>query len=982
MADSEILKGLNKEQEQAVTQQDGPLLIIAGAGTGKTTVVTRRIAHLIENKLASSDEILALTFTDKAAGEMEERVQALLPIGYFDMWISTFHAFGDRVLKDHALEIGLSNNYKLLSDTEQWLLVREHIDEFELDYYRPKGNPVKFVQALIAHFSRLKDEDITPAEYIKYAQQLQLDTDSEFQKKKKGLTDAEKAQIDEAQRVHEVAHAYKKYQDLLRENNAFDFGDLITETIHLFKERPAILEQYRKQFKYILVDEFQDTNYAQYELVKMLAEPKNNLTVVADDDQSIYSFRGAAMSNILIFKDDYPKAKEISLIENYRSAQNILDLSYSFIQSNNPNRLEQTLKINKRLHSNIKTKAEIQHLHAKSLEGEAKLVLDKIIEISEKKKEFSWNDIAILVRANDQAKTFIPYLERAGIPYQFLASQGLFAKPVILDIIAFLKLLDNYHESRAMFRVLSFGIWKISQDDIIRIVQSSHKKTQSIYETCSEIRSVTKLNKATYQTIESILSLIQRLTEHARHKSAGEVILAFLEESGYIQYIAEQDTRGAAEQILYINQFYKYVEAFERAHSDTSTYEFIKELSLIIDAGDEGKLQPDFDDGPEAVKIMTIHAAKGLEFDHVFIVNLVDKRFPSVHRKEAIAVPDELVKDVLPEGDWHLQEERRLFYVAMTRAKKGLYLTSGEDYGGTRKKKPSRFLIEAGYEDTKPQPTGEVLFTDKKVTREIDVIDETKYLPSTFSFTQLKAYESCPWQYRFSFLLKVPSAGNPSFSFGKTMHNTLYEFFRRLMQSTENEQGGLFDKPGNSSAAQAPTLEELLKIYQEKWIDEWYYSKKQKEEYYKKGKQSLKKFYQLHEKQWPQVMMLEQGFNLQVGDYILKGAIDRADLTKKGIEIVDYKTGNFPKTGKKDAEQLYIYALALQQIVEQNVSQLTYYYLEENKPLSIEIEDKKMEQVTVWIKDIIDQIQSGNYQATPGFHCKYCDYRDICEFRK
>jgi len=351
MEEIDILENLNAEQKEAVLHEGGPLLIIAGAGTGKTTVITRRIAHLIQSGIAGADEILALTFTEKAAGEMEERVESLLPMGYVDLWISTFHAFCERILKNHALDVGLSNDFKLLSDTEQWLMLREHIEDFDLDYYRPKGNPTKFVQALISHFSRLKDEDILPEEYMEYATQLQLDTDSEFTKRTTEMSEEQKAAVDEAQRVMEVAKAYVQYQQILRDNNALDFGDLIVETIHLFKERPALLAQYRAQFKHVLVDEFQDTNVAQYDLIKLLAAPANNLTVVADDDQAIYSFRGASMSNILIFKDEFQNAQEISLVENYRSTQDILDMAYDFIQHNNPNRLEEQLKIAKRLHS-------------------------------------------------------------------------------------------------------------------------------------------------------------------------------------------------------------------------------------------------------------------------------------------------------------------------------------------------------------------------------------------------------------------------------------------------------------------------------------------------------------------------------------------------------------------------------------------------------------------------------------------------------
>ncbi|MBI2411117.1 MAG: ATP-dependent helicase [Candidatus Kerfeldbacteria bacterium] len=989
----DILSGLNKEQQEAVTHESGPLLIIAGAGTGKTTVITRRIAYLIEKGLAKPEEILALTFTEKAAGEMEERVDALLCMGYVDLWISTFHAFGERLLKDHAIDVGLPNDFKLLGETEQALLLREYIDDFELDYYRPKGNPTKFVQALISHFSRLKDEDITPQEYLAYAEKLHLDLDiGEAKRSSRGI-DAEgssaEASLHEARRVMEVARAYKQYQDVLRAQGALDFGDLIIETIHLLKERPTLLAHYRKQFKYILVDEFQDTNFAQYDLIKLLAAPHNNLTVVADDDQSIYSFRGASMSNILIFKKDFPDSYEVSLIQNYRSRQNILDLAYEFIQHNNPNRLEKTLNINKHLQSNIPASGTIEHLHSQTLDGEAKMVADKMIALKEAQPELAWSDFAILVRANDQANTFIPYLERAGIPYQFLASKGLFAKPVILDVIAFLKLLDNYHESRAMYRVLTYTVWNIPHSDIVRILEYGRKHTQSLYESCRTIRAVLDLNAQTYTQIETILTLLDRLALDARSRTVGEITLSFLEQSGYLKWLTTLDERMSADFILYLNQFYKYITAFERAQSEKTVRNFINELTLMIEAGDEGKLQADMEAGPESVKLMTIHAAKGLEFEYVFVVNLVDKRFPSIARKEAIPVPDAIVKDMVPEGDWHIEEERRLFYVAVTRAKTGLFLTSGEDYGGARKKKPSRFLIECGFVDTKPEPTGAVVFGGTGVTvsgGDAAVEDEAlTHKPKTFSFTQLKAYETCPWQYRFSFILKVPTPGKPSFSFGKTIHATLYEFFRRLKEAEELQQGDLFGGATptvtHKDLKSQLNLDTLLEIYEQKWINEWYENKKRREEYYEKGKTALKKFYALHEHAWPRVMMLEKGFHFKLGEYTMKGAIDRVDETEEGIEIIDYKTGTPPKSGKKDTEQLYVYALALREIMELDPIKLTYYFIEENTTMSTSIEAKKLEAVSEWALGLIEKILSGKFAATPGMHCKFCDYRDICEFR-
>ncbi|MFA6382412.1 MAG: UvrD-helicase domain-containing protein, partial [Candidatus Buchananbacteria bacterium] len=290
------LKSLNPEQEKAVVHDGGPLLIVAGAGTGKTTVIAQKIGWLIEQNKAKGNEILALTFTDKAAGEMEERVDKVLPYGYLDLWVMTFHAFAEKILKENALEIGIPNDFKLLNQTSQWLMIRQNLEKFNLDFYRPMGNPTKFIHALIKLFSRAKDEVITPQDYLNYAKDLELNSDSaDFIKdyldpeEIKTLSKKEKKELvsQEIKKTKEVAEAFHTYQQLLLANNTLDFGDLINYCLKLFKERPAILAKYRKQFKYILVDEFQDTNYAQYELVKLLAAPQNNITVVGDDDQCL-----------------------------------------------------------------------------------------------------------------------------------------------------------------------------------------------------------------------------------------------------------------------------------------------------------------------------------------------------------------------------------------------------------------------------------------------------------------------------------------------------------------------------------------------------------------------------------------------------------------------------------------------------------------------------------------------------------------------
>ena len=969
---------LNKEQKEAVIYGNGPLLIVAGAGTGKTTVITQRIAYLIKKGKVKPEEILAVTFTDKAAEEMEERVDKLLSYGYMDLWISTFHSFCERILKEHALDIGLPADFKLLDQTAAWLLVRQNLDKFNLDYYKPLGNPTRFIQALISHFSRCKDQGIYPEDYLKYSDTL-----------KTNLTDLPEKQ--EIERIKEVADAYHIYQRLLLENSVLDFGDLINYCLKLFQKRPLILKKYREQFKYILVDEFQDTNWAQYELVKTLAVPNNNLTVCADYRQAIYRWRGASYNNIIQFRKDYPKSKEVFLIKNYRSRQNILDLSYKFIKANNPNRLEYVSKLDEKLIASKKGKGIIEHLHFRDLNEETQGVVNKIIEILKNDKEASFNDFAVLARTNESANSFAKALERANFPYQFLASRGLYTKPIILDIISYFKLLDNYHESSAVYRVLNSGFLQIPTEEIMKITQYSHRKAKSIYETLQELPLVSGLSQKTVSQINFLLGLIQKHTELGHQKNISEVLVAFLEDSGYLKYLTVKEKR---EELDLITQFYKKIKEFEESALDPILKNFMEQINLEIESGEQGKLEFNLEQGPDMVRVMTIHSSKGLEFKYVFLVDLVDRKFPIIERREPIEIPQKLVKEATPEGDIHLQEERRLCYVAMTRAKKGLFFASAENYGGTRKRKLSRFLIEMEFTPHHFSQKSDRGFTTAGLKAKTGIRKpklKGMVLPGHFSFSQLAAFEKCPLQYKFTFILKVPVKGKAVFSFGKTVHNTLYDFIKMVNEKDKSSQRNLFGstKPDTKTPDIGHSFDGLVKIYEQNWIDQWYEDKNQKQEYYKLGKKILKDFYNQFVKNPPKILRinnqiaLELPFKLKLEDYILIGRIDRIDKLNKGIKIIDYKTGKFKeKLSPEEKQQLLIYQIAAEEVFGLKISELGYYYLKEGKITSFLGSDKEKKTQKEKILSEIKKIKKSNFAPTPGWQCKFCDFRDICEYAK
>lgn len=972
-AKSKTLDGLNIEQTQAVRHGEGPLLIVAGAGTGKTTVITRRIAYLIEQGV-KPEEILALAFGERAAAEMEERVDELLPLGVVNLQISTFHAFGEQILHEHGLALGLPD-FKVLDEVHQWLLIRNNLDQFDLHYYRPLGSPTKFIKALVKHFARAKDELVTAQEYLDYAEKLELG----FDKAEAGHLTPTLSDIGEGEgevtRIREVANAYHVYQRLLVESGALDFADLISYTLELFKKRPKILEHYRERFKYILVDEFQDTNFAQYELLKLLAAPKNNLTVVGDDDQSIFKFRGASISNILHFQKDYPKAKFISLTDNYRSRQNILDLAYRFIKQNDPDRLEVKLKLSKRLKSQVSGEGKIEAITADNYILEAESVVRKIIELSTPSQSLpvpqvgppyqggevrGWNDFAILARSHELLEPFIAELEKQRIPYIYFANRGLYHKPLILDLLSYFKVLLDYHDSQALYRVLKLPVFELADSTLVELSHHAHRKTLSLYEAVQQ------------KGIAKVLGLIEKHAHLARTKSALEVYVQVFADLGLAQAI-DLNSEAGWQNARYNDAFARRLQEFMAASRDKQLPAFMSEIGFEQDAGSEGELAFDPEAGPEAVKLLTVHGAKGLEFPYVFVVGLVDKRFPSIERREQIELPRELIKDILPTGDIHLEEERRLFYVAMTRAKDGLYLTRALDYGGKQTRRPSRFLIELGLAAAeKVKPTGQVALKIAR-TQKLQLP-----IPKVFSFSQISAFIACPLRYKYRYILKLPEPGNANMSFGQSLHKTLEKFLKHVK---ENE--GRQDLFGQTPARLAlPKLDLLEKYYAESWIDDWYPSRRIREEHYQLGLSALKLFYEEFRATRPRVKYLEKKFKLKLQDVWFDGKIDRADETPAGLVIIDYKTGGARNISEVDEDQLLSYQWAAEDYLREPVVSLQYWYLRDKlekkeflgKPGDLERLKEKFYRTT---QEIIACIRHNSFLEADLRKSHDCHYRHL-----
>lgn len=981
MSEVDLLADLNPEQTAAVIHGEGPLMIVAGAGTGKTTVITRRIAWLIQQGKARPEEILALTFTEKAATEMEERVDRLLPIGYIDLSISTFHAFCEKVLRAHGMHIGLPQDFKIATDVDSWLLMRRNLDRFELDYFRPRGNPTKFLRTMLQHFSRAKDEGVTPEQYAVWVEDYIAQKGGGAPEAFASLQDEDKFDI---QKWQELARAYATYEQLLVEKSMLDFGSLMAYVLRLFIERPNILKEYRDRFAYIVVDEFQDTNSVQYRLVKLLAEPKRNITVVGDDDQAIYKFRGAALANILSFRKDFNDATKVVLTSNYRSGKAILDGAYRLIQQNNPHRLEVSEGLSKALKSHKDGEGFVKHVHCSTIEDEVEMAVREILNL-QKTQGASWSDFCLLVRANDAAEPFIEALDRNGIPYRFVAMSGLYTQPIILDALAYMRLARLSFDSPAAYRVLSHPRLGISEADLAELMLYVRRKGVAIIDAMQRSTEAIGVSIEGRGRMLDIIETVTKLRNLAKRVPAAELFVHVIKTTGLLGDVAGLPEVEQQEVFKHLEGFLSRLKRFSNANEDKSLAAFLDEFDAEREAGEGGSLKADDEEGPDVVSIMTIHGAKGLEFRYVFVVNMIEQRFPSVTRSDALPLPPGLV-NVTAELDDHVAEERRLFYVAMTRAKEGLYLLSAEDYGGSRKRKVSRFLTELGF-NTDPVSLGGRDFLnlpEKKGNVRTQVLHA---VPERISFSQIAAFTTCPMQYKYAHILKVPSFGRHSLSFGKSMHNALQKFLEQLKERQDAKQTSLFGEASETLSSPVPTLKELLDLFDANFIDEWYTSDNEREDYREQGRQSLKVFHAQIVDNTPKVFGLEQGFTLKIGKVLVKGRIDRIDETPDGgLEVIDYKTGN-PKTKLEwdDKRQLVLYALALEQCLPnpKPIKKLTYYYLTNNTTVSFEPTDKDRDKLEQQVLDTMDKIAKSDFAPDPEpMKCKYCDFKDICPAAK
>ncbi len=631
-----IYDTLNEQQKAAVMHTQGPLLLLAGAGSGKTRVLTHRAAYLIDEEGVDPWNILAITFTNKAAGEMRERVNQIVGDGADRIWVSTFHSTCVRILRRYIDRLGYDTNFTIYDTDDQRGIMKEVCKKLQIDTKQLKE------RTILGAISSAKDELIDPLQYEK---QNGFDYNGS-----------------------RIAKAYREYQATLKKNNALDFDDLIVKTVELFRADAQVLDSYQNRFRYIMVDEYQDTNTAQFELIRLLAGKYRNLCVVGDDDQSIYKFRGANIRNILDFEKVYPEAKVIKLEQNYRSTQVVLDAANAVIRNN-------TRRKNKALWTDKKEGSRIHFRPFDNAYEEAEFIASDVAK-KHRNEDVRYGDCAVLYRTNAQARMLEERFIMEGIPYDVIGGTNFYARREIKDILAYLKTIDNGRDDVAVKRIINIPKRGIGATTIVRVQEYADARNISFYDALREADQIMTIGRSASK-LQPFVMMIQAFRSKLEFFTLEDLIKDVIETTGYVKELEASDDEDAADRIENIDELVSKVVSYEETHEEPSLSEFLEEVALVADIDRA-------EEGDDRVLLMTLHSAKGLEFPHVYLAGMEDGVFPSY-------------MTIMSDDPMDIEEERRLAYVGITRAKDDLTLTCAKQRmlrGETQYNPVSRFVKE------------------------------------------------------------------------------------------------------------------------------------------------------------------------------------------------------------------------------------------------------------------------------------------------
>ncbi len=914
---------LNKRQEDAVNNLDKPLIITAGPGSGKTRVLIEKIKYLMKSGY-SGNEILALTFSKKAAGEIEDRLSD--DIGFLhDIEVSTFHAFCEKILRENANLAntnwvgGVSKDFILMDQMEAFVFLKEHMFDFTIsDILRPISNPYQMIDKILTFISKLEDEYISPSDFLKF--------------------DLSEINEDDRPLYKDLQILYKEYFNLKIENSKLEFNDVVFLVVDLFSNNKELLEKYQDRYKYILVDEYQDTNYIQNLLITYLASKNKKITVVGDRNQSIYKFRGAALSNFDNFKKNFPDFLELDLKSNYRSYQNISDVASSLF--NTPSM--ESLKGYK--------KGSIEILNFESERSEIEYIKDEILNLSKNGVRFS--DIAILLRSNMYISYFKEVFNKAQIPFYTKGSVSFTKADEIKDLIALVRFLEDQTDDISFFRILTLSVFGVPEDEVSKFIEGSRENKLPYFVYLEKLHKEALSSGIENRKLNNIYTILDKLI--SKDVSMYDKIISFLDESSYFTYIHEFPDSSVRR--ANIDNFISLLLRFKNnGENNVSKYfQYIDKVSF--DEIESGTIY-------DGVIISTVHGSKGTEYDYVFLPYLVKDRFPSREKGGDFVVPESLLKEKI-EQDVSDDEEKRLFFVGVTRTKEKLYLSYSNFYEGLKREKKKSEFLDTIIENNKIKISK---ISDANKDR-IDYDKPRFIIPKkldkkTYSYTQISEFKRCPLQYYYDYVLKIPKKPNVALFYGIAIHSSIKRFLD-LYRGADR------------------TLLNLHKEFISIWdnSDKKVFENKIQEEAFKnRGLESLKTSFNMivpvSEKS-----LEEESFYISLDRFNVTGRIDRIDFFQDNtISIIDYKTGKSKSQDPVDQNlQLTLYALAAESKFKKEVRDLNLQFIDEGINLKKKITDIDLAKNKSELIQLMSLMEEGEIRATPSYMCNFCDYINLC----
>jgi DNA helicase-2/ATP-dependent DNA helicase PcrA len=947
----DLLAGLNREQRRAVTHGTGPQLVVAGPGTGKTELITRRVAWLIATRRARPREILALTFTDAAADEMQARVDLLVPYGQAGAAIHTFHALGDRLVREYAFELGLPGDVRLITRAEAVVLLRDNLFALGLERYRPLGDPTRFLGALVDLFGRAKEEGIDPARLADYAALVAARATDE-------------ADRDASAALAEQAASYSAYQVLLGRHGLIDHGDQLALAGRLLAQRPQVRHEVVGRYRYLLVDEFQDMNRAQVDLLFALTPAGRNVTVVGDLDQAIYTFRGAAGDNARRFADANPDLSRVVLRRNYRSRSPIIEAATRLIDHGpRPHTagLAATPITARRARRPKPVRLDVYATPEAEADGVATHVAARIAAGA------AARDVCVLARSNAEIDPLRRSLNLLGVPVRTRTPADFFALPEVRPLVALLRCVADPANSIELYVLATSWPYSLGGERLTGLLADARRAHQPLWTVLGRLAddSGVPASDRFAAAARRLVADLRVAIESSHERTAGEVLYDQLRRSGRLARLAAEDDAAAPRLVA---RFFDLVRSRSALLADARVAALVPHLDELIEVGDETP-----DAGPldfDAVSVLTVHRAKGLEFRYVYLTGLVDGRFPVHGRPPALGVPWHELHGVVPdEAEDRLSEERRLCYVAMTRAMDELVLSCHEGgQSGRVRRRPSPFIAEALDlpVDKTTQPRSRMTPLVAPPAAAIATHNIPGLPPSSFSFSMLEEYLDCPERYRLRHVVGVPTPAHHSLTYGRALHAAVAWFHLRI------------------AAGETPAEQALFDEFRRNWMSEGFLSREHEEARFASGLRTLAGFRTRALAQPGNVVAVERPFELTLDGMRIRGRVDRLDQDERGAVIVDYKSSEVRAQRKaddkaRDSLQLQTYALAHEQRTGELPIAMQLHFLESGLIGQTTPAPARLAKARDQLRGAFAGIAAQEFTPRPNpVACGYCPFRQVC----